>query len=85
MDRNRCTLSSESAQNGKTYNLGVALQEFEISKNVNPGGHGTVDHKLKADFTLTAVPEPTTWLAGALLLLPLGMSAMRILRKNRTL
>ena len=31
-----------------------------------------------------SVPEPSTILAGALLLLPLGMSTARILRKNRT-
>ena len=30
------------------------------------------------------VPEPTTMLAGALLLLPFGASTLRILRKNRT-
>jgi hypothetical protein len=29
------------------------------------------------------VPEPTTMLAGALLLLPFGASTLRILRKNR--
>jgi hypothetical protein len=29
------------------------------------------------------VPEPTTVLAGALLLLPLGASTLRILRRNR--
>ena len=34
--------------------------------------------------TLTAVPEPTTMIAGALLLLPFGASTLRILRKNRT-
>jgi hypothetical protein len=33
--------------------------------------------------SLTAVPEPATILAGVLLLLPLGMSTLRILRKNR--
>ena len=32
---------------------------------------------------ISAVPEPTTMLAGALLLLPFGASAFRILRKNR--
>jgi hypothetical protein len=32
---------------------------------------------------LVIVPEPTTIIAGALLLLPFGASAMRILRKNR--
>jgi hypothetical protein len=29
------------------------------------------------------VPEPTTMLAGALLLLPFGASTLRILRRNR--
>jgi hypothetical protein len=33
---------------------------------------------------LTAVPEPTTMIAGALLLLPFGASTLRMLRKNRT-
>jgi hypothetical protein len=32
----------------------------------------------------TPVPEPTTMVAGALLLLPFGMSTLRILRKQRT-
>jgi hypothetical protein len=31
---------------------------------------------------LTAVPEPTTLIAGALLLLPLGVSTVRILRRR---
>jgi hypothetical protein len=31
-----------------------------------------------------AVPEPTTMIAGALLLLPFGASTLRFLRKNRT-
>jgi hypothetical protein len=34
--------------------------------------------------TLTAVPEPSTILAGMLLLLPLGLSSFRILRKAQT-
>src|ERR1017187_7686858 len=32
---------------------------------------------------ISSVPEPTTMIAGALLLLPLGASTLRILRKNR--
>jgi hypothetical protein len=32
---------------------------------------------------LVPVPEPTTIIAGALLLLPLGASTLRILRRNR--
>jgi len=35
------------------------------------------------DITQVPVPEPTTMIAGALLLLPLGASVLRILRKNR--
>lgn len=34
--------------------------------------------------TTTSVPEPSTVIAGALLLLPLGVSAIRVLRKGRT-
>jgi hypothetical protein len=34
-------------------------------------------------ITVSAVPEPTTMVAGALLLLPFGASALRILRKKR--
>jgi len=33
---------------------------------------------------VTPVPEPTTVVAGALLLLPFGMSTLRMLRKRRT-
>jgi hypothetical protein len=34
--------------------------------------------------SLTVVPEPTTMIAGALLLLPFGASTLRMLRKTRT-
>jgi hypothetical protein len=33
---------------------------------------------------MPVVPEPTTMVTGALLLLPLGASVLRKLRKNRT-
>ena len=36
------------------------------------------------DLTATPVPEPTTMIAGALLLLPFGASTLRMLRKTRT-
>ena len=35
------------------------------------------------ELNFTAVPEPTTFLAGVLLLLPFGASAMRMVRKNK--
>jgi len=38
---------------------------------------------VQQSFDQIAVPEPTTVLAGALLLLPLGASTLRILRRNR--
>ena len=37
----------------------------------------------QADLQLTVVPEPKTMIAGALLLLPFGASALRTLRKSR--
>jgi len=36
------------------------------------------------DISLVPVPEPTTMIAGALLLLPFGASTLRILRKRQT-
>jgi hypothetical protein len=33
--------------------------------------------------TVTSTPEPSTWVAGALMLLPMGVSAIRKLRKNQ--
>jgi hypothetical protein len=36
------------------------------------------------DISLTAVPEPATTIAGALLLLPFAASTLRFVRKNRT-
>jgi|SRR6266480_1054645 len=35
------------------------------------------------DVSVTPVPEPTTMLAGAMLLLPFGASTLRVLRRNR--
>jgi hypothetical protein len=43
-------------------------------------------HSLNAQemfYNITPVPEPTTMVAGALLLLPFGASALRFMRKNR--
>jgi hypothetical protein len=36
-----------------------------------------------ADVSLTVVPEPSTWAAGVLLLLPMGMSTLRLLRQRQ--
>ena len=47
------------------------------------GGYFNLGGQLEVDFSYTPVPEPTTMVAGALLLLPFGASTLRILRKNR--
>jgi len=46
---------------------------------LNLGDPGTVQDQL------VVVPEPTTMIAGALLLLPFGASTLRILRRNRAM
>ena len=33
--------------------------------------------------TPAPVPEPSTWVAGALLLVPMGVTALRAMRKNK--
>jgi hypothetical protein len=42
------------------------------------------DYGVTGDAYVQVVPEPTTMIAGALLLLPFGASTIRMLRKNRT-
>ena len=54
--------------------------ESTIAVNGGAGSGGSQEFLLLG----TPVPEPTTMVAGALLLLPFGASTLRILRKNRT-
>jgi len=54
---------------------------FQNGFALMPGVTGTFDLK---ELDTLPVPEPTTMIAGALLLLPFGASTIRILRKNRT-
>lgn len=57
---------------------------------INPNVNGTYVFRLDAsngtstEVTVNVVPEPSTYLAGAMLLLPFGASAIRKLRKSRT-
>jgi hypothetical protein len=59
------------------------LSQIWISKDIllvgNPNAASTIIQQ-----RFSQVPEPTTMIAGALLLLPFGASTIRILRKNRT-
>jgi hypothetical protein len=45
-------------------------------------GEGVEEHNILS-WSFSPIPEPTTMIAGALLLLPFGASALRSLRKNR--
>jgi hypothetical protein len=45
---------------------------------------GGFNYGTSANDQTIIVPEPTTMIAGALLLLPFGMSTIRFIRKNRT-
>ena len=56
----------------------VAWAGLEIGN----GGSGAATANIES-ITISSVPEPTTMIAGALLLLPLGASTLRIMRKNR--
>jgi hypothetical protein len=62
----------------------ITVPEFVL-----PNSSGDLATGTKYDITSytllnpTAVPEPSTMIAGALLLLPFGVSTLRVLRRNR--
>jgi hypothetical protein len=64
---------------GTPYELLISLYGVSVNE-------GDVDsYKVLADFTLLeAVPEPTTFIAGGLLLFPFGLSAFRLLRQKQS-
>ena len=53
-----------------------------VYKDVPPGDRHFVVCLLR-QHGVTECPEPTTMIVGALLLLPFGASALRLLRKSR--
>ncbi len=63
---------------------GFASAGNNFDANVDNFTIGTAGGTTTYDFELAAVPEPTTLIAGALLLLPFGANTLRRLRKNRT-
>lgn len=68
------TLELNLFSNGPSFPVPNGTYQLYDNRGVN----------LFGDATISAVPEPTTMVAGALLLLPFGASTIRILRKNRT-
>jgi len=67
-----------------SYNS-VAFGDLEVMRAyAYVGDEGALSGSVDIDsITVTSVPEPTTMIAGALLLLPFGASTLRILRKSR--
>ena len=66
----------------------TAITEGDKTPDVNLATFGTgsdAGGSFTGDWIPVTVPEPTTVIAGALLLLPFGASALRMLRKTRTL
>jgi hypothetical protein len=59
------------------------FKDLSFSILPTPGNMGLVSVSL-VEQSFHQVPEPTTIIAGALLLLPFGASTIRILRRNRT-
>jgi hypothetical protein len=51
--------------------------------NIPQGNGNPTGARVEFSGNVSVVPEPTTMLAGALLLLPFGASTIRILRRNR--
>jgi hypothetical protein len=69
---------------------GAPGDSMNLSFQFNPGQTltqlttGAGPYVTSYSGSIAAVPEPTTVVAGVLLLLPFGASTLRILRKNRT-
>jgi hypothetical protein len=54
-----------------------------VGLEIGNGGNGAANANIES-ITISSVPEPTTMIAGALLLLPFGASTIRRMRKSRT-
>lgn len=67
----------------------VGSNDYNLSANSIPRGGGYSDWLLPyngsgvgVELTITPVPEPTTMVAGAMLLLPFGFSTLRMMRSR---
>ncbi len=85
---NTYTLSSTTPTLINFNYVGIDSVTFDsFGGTPNPNYNGVGEHFAMDNMTINAdnvpVPEPTTMLAGALMLLPLGVGAIRSLRKER--
>lgn len=78
-------LATASSVNGAPSGIQViagAPTTLVVSETINVSGNSAITGFANT-YTVTAVPEPSTVMAGLLLLIPLGISTMRIVRRNR--
>jgi hypothetical protein len=68
----------------KTADIGYYPYETSTGLSVEYSTDGGTTWSDPTSLTLNVVPEPTTVLAGLLLLIPLGTTTFRMVRKNRT-
>ncbi|HEY5298823.1 MAG TPA: hypothetical protein VIK59_12960 [Verrucomicrobiae bacterium] len=61
----------------EVFETGVEIGDWDNAAAIIPAS-ANID-----SITISSVPEPTTIIAGAMLLLPFGLSTLRILRRNR--
>lgn len=78
---NGTTVYTDNTINGSTGFSAVIMQAYNFA---DPSISGATLVDYTAHWSNTPVPEPSTYVAGALLLLPFGISTIRKLRKNRT-
>jgi hypothetical protein len=90
LDNGLITSPPQFDNNGLSFWVGS--DEYNLFSQIYPlgggyfedaNGTGTGDY-IPVTLTLGAVPEASTIIAGALLLLPFGANTLRILRRNRT-
>lgn len=74
-------VGTDSTANGSIGFKEMILNSYNFS---GAGLAGSVAANYEVNWSNTPVPEPSTYLAGALLLLPFGASTIRIMRKKLT-
>jgi hypothetical protein len=79
-------LSEPPAEGSDNLNIVPPETLLYVTKDITlaaPDGDTVLVTISQVTQSFHQVPEPTTMIAGALLLLPLGASTLRILRRNR--
>jgi hypothetical protein len=75
--------NSDVTISGINLRVGYASATDNFNGYVDAFTIGTSAEKTTFDFEAVPVPEPTTMIAGALLLLPFGAGVLRVLRRRQ--